>query len=75
MAKAKSRSATKGGGSKKKFVNLIDGREELPKFKIPAWVGRKELRLLLQTEQSDDEAETESPTLEEAKDAEPQESI
>lgn len=46
-AKAKAKS--------KRFVNLLGERENLPKFKIPAWMGRKELRMLLETEESDDE--------------------
>lgn len=58
-AKGRSRGKPKRGPSRKRFVNLLSEREVLPKFKLPAWIGRKELRMLLELNQSDGEDEDE----------------
>lgn len=47
--------ATGAKATRKRFVNLLGERENLPKFKVPSWMGRKELRMLLETEGSDEE--------------------
>lgn len=47
--------ATGAKVTRKRFVNLLGERENLPKFKVPTWMGRKELRMLLETEGSDEE--------------------
>lgn len=57
MPRVNNTTKTKSSGGRKRFVNLLGERENLPKFKVPSWMGRKELRMLLETEGSDEETD------------------